>query len=187
VEHPPAREVLEAVPEPVAVARDPQRLYLGAIGGSMASSTGTGSKRKKCVFATLIPRSLRVKTTPVESFTFSTTAKRAPGFSGPKKSRFAAADIGRQDEMLDLLFWLEGEGFPGHATLPTIARFLTWSEGDAERILRRLVARGDVVGGPAGDYRLTQRATTPIASAARKVPPSATAGRNASPRARFRA
>jgi len=68
-----------------------------------------------------------------------------------------AADIARQDEMLELLFWLEGEGFPGSATLPTIARFLTWTEGDAERILSRLVARGDVVRRPEADYRLTER------------------------------
>jgi hypothetical protein len=71
-------------------------------------------------------------------------------------SDLLAADIARQDEMLELLFWLEGEGFPASATLPTIARFLTWSEPEAERILSRLIARGDVVRRPEADYRLTE-------------------------------
>ena len=65
-------------------------------------------------------------------------------------------DIARQDEMLELLFWLEGEGFPGSATLPSIARFLTWAEPEAQRILARLVERGDVVGRLEGEYRLTE-------------------------------
>ena len=66
-----------------------------------------------------------------------------------------AEDIARQDEMLELLFWLEGEGFPGSATLHSIARFLTWAPADAQRILDRLVERGDVVGRPEAEYRLT--------------------------------
>jgi DNA-binding IclR family transcriptional regulator len=68
----------------------------------------------------------------------------------------SADDIARQDEMLELLFWLEGEGFPGRATLPDIARFLTWPEPEAARILGRLVERGDIVRRPADEYRLTE-------------------------------
>ena len=70
-------------------------------------------------------------------------------------SESAAEDIARQDEMLELLFWLEGEGFPGSATLASIARFLTWPEPDAQRILARLLERGDVVSRPEEEYRLT--------------------------------
>ena len=55
-----------------------------------------------------------------------------------------------------LLYWLEGEAFPGSAALPTIARFLTWTEAEATRILGRLVERGDVVRRPADEYQLTE-------------------------------
>lgn len=67
-----------------------------------------------------------------------------------------ASDIARQDEVLELLFWLEGEGFPGSATLPSIARFLAWPVAEAQRILARLVERGDVTGAPEAEYRLTE-------------------------------
>ena len=65
-------------------------------------------------------------------------------------------DIARQDEMLQLLYWLEGEGFPGSATLSAIARFLVWDEPRAARVLGRLVERGDVVRHADDEYRLTQ-------------------------------
>lgn len=52
--------------------------------------------------------------------------------------------VARRDEMLQLLYWLEGEGFAGSATLLGIARFLTWPEHEADFVLSRLVERGDV-------------------------------------------
>jgi hypothetical protein len=54
-------------------------------------------------------------------------------------------DIAQLDEMLELLFWLEGEGLEGNATLAGISRFLAQAETDARVTLSRLVERGDVV------------------------------------------
>ncbi len=53
--------------------------------------------------------------------------------------------IKRLDEMLELLYWLEGEGFAGAATLP--ARFLDKPAGEPEVTLARLVEPG-ARGGP---------------------------------------
>lgn len=62
--------------------------------------------------------------------------------------------IARRDEMLELLYWLEGEGFSGSATLAAVARFLTWPESEARATLEDLVARGEVsLSG--NEYRLT--------------------------------
>lgn len=68
-----------------------------------------------------------------------------------------AAAIARRDELLEMLYWIEGEGFSGAATLDTIARFLTYARDDVERSLADLVGRGDVSHDPAtGEYRLTE-------------------------------
>ena len=65
-------------------------------------------------------------------------------------------DIARQDEVLELLYWLEGEGFEGNATLTGIARFLVQPESDVEQTLAALVRRGDVaIDAESGHYRLT--------------------------------
>lgn len=72
--------------------------------------------------------------------------------SGGERDR---GPIARQDEMLELLYWLEGEKLSGTATLPGITRFLARPQEEAEATLRRLVERGDVaVRG--GEYRLTE-------------------------------
>jgi hypothetical protein len=55
------------------------------------------------------------------------------------------SDIAKQDEMLELLFWMEGEGLSASANLAGIARFLVQPENEAELTLQRLLARGDVV------------------------------------------
>ena len=68
----------------------------------------------------------------------------------------AGRDIARRDEVLELLYWLEGEGFVGSATLSGIARFLVHPEDDVRCTLTELVRRGDVVVDEASDeYRLT--------------------------------
>ena len=64
-------------------------------------------------------------------------------------------EIAQLDEMLELLFWMEGEGLEESATLSGIARFLAQAEAQAEATLGRLVARGDVVG-EQGRYALTE-------------------------------
>ncbi len=69
----------------------------------------------------------------------------------------AGQEIARQDEMLELLYWFEGEGFGGVASLQGIVRFASLSESLVRGTLERLIARGDVLldhdGG--GEYRLT--------------------------------
>ena len=68
----------------------------------------------------------------------------------------SASDIARRDEVLEMLYWIEGEGFSGAATLAAIARFLTHDAADVQRVLTLLVERGDVTHTPAtGEYRLT--------------------------------
>lgn len=67
----------------------------------------------------------------------------------------AGRGIARRDEMLELLYWLEGEGFRGSATLPAIARFLDQPPDEAQATLSALVERGDVTH-DAGEYRLTE-------------------------------
>lgn len=71
----------------------------------------------------------------------------------------AGGDIARQDEMLELLYWFEGEGFGGTATLAGITRFLTHPEGEVQGTLDQLVRRDDLVVRGEGDdaeYRLTE-------------------------------
>ncbi|MBC7898027.1 MAG: hydrogenase maturation protease, partial [Cytophagaceae bacterium] len=67
------------------------------------------------------------------------------------------ASIGHEDELLELLYWFEGEGFTGSATLEGIARFTTIEPLVVERTLERLIARGDIREEPEGgtEYRLT--------------------------------
>ena len=66
--------------------------------------------------------------------------------------------VARRDEMLQLLYWLEGEGFAGSATLPAIARFLTWPEPEADAVLSRLIERDDVRrrDDGSGEFELTE-------------------------------
>ena len=69
----------------------------------------------------------------------------------------AGEGIAREDELLELLYWFEGEGFGGVASLDGIVRFTNLTEPLVRRTLDRLVARGDValdmVRG--AEYRLT--------------------------------
>ncbi len=67
-----------------------------------------------------------------------------------------ASEIGRRDEVLEMLYWTEGEGFSSAATLDAIARFLTHSRDDLLRTLTGLAMRGDVTyDATTGEYRLT--------------------------------
>lgn len=66
--------------------------------------------------------------------------------------------IAREDELLELLYWFEGEGFGAVADVAGIVRFTTLPEPLVRRTLERLVARGDVTAvddGRAATYRLT--------------------------------
>jgi DNA-binding IclR family transcriptional regulator len=69
----------------------------------------------------------------------------------------SGSDIARRDEVLEMLYWTEGEGFAGASTLDAIARFLTHSQDDVLRTLTDLVTRGDATHDTAtGEYRLTE-------------------------------
>lgn len=66
-------------------------------------------------------------------------------------------EIARRDELLELLYWLEGEGFHGNATLGGIVRFVAHPEAQVRRTLEDLVDRGDVVlQQESAEYRLTE-------------------------------
>ncbi|HUQ45350.1 MAG TPA: hydrogenase maturation protease [Gemmatimonadaceae bacterium] len=68
------------------------------------------------------------------------------------------SDIAREDELLELLYWFEGEGFGGVASMEGIVRFTGLAEPLAQRTLDRLLARGDVLmdAGRGDEYRLTE-------------------------------
>src|SRR5262249_33295488 len=63
-------------------------------------------------------------------------------------------DIARRDELLEFLYWIEGEGFRGAATFESIARFLASSPERIRETLDDLVRRGDVRE-TAGEFRLS--------------------------------
>jgi hypothetical protein len=67
----------------------------------------------------------------------------------------AGREIALRDEVLELLFWLEGEGFAEHATLAGMMRFLAFPEREVNAAVARLVARGDVVERDGGGFRLS--------------------------------
>lgn len=68
-----------------------------------------------------------------------------------------AADLARRDEVLELLYWLEGEGFGGDATVERLVRFLAYPEAQVRRTLDGLVGRGEAVrDADSLQYRLTE-------------------------------
>lgn len=66
--------------------------------------------------------------------------------------------IARQDELLELLYWLEGEGLGDVATLDGIGRFTALPAPVVAATLGRLAARGDIAqsGTERPEYRLTE-------------------------------
>jgi len=65
--------------------------------------------------------------------------------------------IARRDELLELLYWIEGEGFSGAAGFAAIARFLAHPHDVVRATLADLIERGDVVHDLAtGEYRLSE-------------------------------
>lgn len=64
--------------------------------------------------------------------------------------------IARRDELLEFLYWIEGEGFSGAATFDAITRFIACPPEATRAALDDLVARGDVAyDGATGQYRLS--------------------------------
>lgn len=65
-------------------------------------------------------------------------------------------EIAAQDELLELLYWLEGEGFEGSASMDGIVRFVAKPEAPVRATLDRLIALGNVRRDPASnEFRLT--------------------------------
>lgn len=67
-----------------------------------------------------------------------------------------AADLARRDEMLQLLYWIEGEGFVAAATPAALARFLTWELGVVDEVLALLMRRGEITVDEHGVHRLSE-------------------------------
>lgn len=66
--------------------------------------------------------------------------------------------IARRDEMLELLFWFEGEGLGASATVPAMTRFLVQDESVVRETLADLLERNLVVeaAGDPSEYLLTK-------------------------------
>ena len=79
------------------------------------------------------------------------------GTSANREDDAAGSDIARADELLELLYWFEGEGFAGVASIEGIVRFTSLSQPLVRRTLDRLLARGDVLvdASRGAEYRLT--------------------------------
>ena len=79
------------------------------------------------------------------------------GTSANREDDAAGSDIARADELLELLYWFEGEGFAGVASIEGIVRFTSLSQSLVRRTLDRLLARGDVLvdASRGAEYRLT--------------------------------
>lgn len=79
--------------------------------------------------------------------------------SADANNRDAGQTIAHEDELLELLYWFEGEGFHGVADMQGIVRFTAMEEALVARTLVRLVARGDVRlddSSSTSQYRLTE-------------------------------
>jgi hypothetical protein len=75
----------------------------------------------------------------------------------PEHHDDGSSEIARRDEVLELLYWIEGEGFAGSATIESMTRFLAHDASQVRATLDTLLARGDVVLDPASaEYRLTE-------------------------------
>ena len=70
----------------------------------------------------------------------------------------AADRLVRRDQLLELLYWVEGEGFPGAARVDALARFLALPAAEVMETLEDLRSRGEVVhDAVTAEYRLTER------------------------------
>ena len=63
--------------------------------------------------------------------------------------------IALRDEVLELFFWMEGEGFDDQTSLAGMMRFLAFPEREVETAIADLVARGEVVPCADGTFRLS--------------------------------
>lgn len=83
-------------------------------------------------------------TTNDSSDQVSSTVVTVPAVHAGAAGGGAGGAIAREDELLELLYWFEGEGFGGVASVEGIVRFTHLSDPLVRQTLDRLVGRGDV-------------------------------------------
>lgn len=74
----------------------------------------------------------------------------------PDDAEGPGEEIARRDEMLELLYWLEGEGLQASATVSGITRFIARPEQVVRDTLAELLSRGFAVALGDSEYRLTE-------------------------------
>lgn len=68
------------------------------------------------------------------------TRNAHPGGSGDRSP--ALAELARRDDILELLFWMRGQGFADSLSVLEVARFLTHEEEEVAASLEKLAALG---------------------------------------------
>ena len=96
--------------------------------------------------------------TPVVAAAVDEAVRRVEELLSRAPAATAGADIAREDELLELLYWFEGEGFGGVASMEGIIRFTNLAEPLVRRTLDRLLSRGDVLldNSRGAEYRLSE-------------------------------
>ena len=79
-------------------------------------------------------------------------------WTGDAWATAAAHGLYVEDEILEAMYWLQGEGFGSEVTVPGLLRFLQVAEADFRGRLSQLTAKGylEVVAGQPTRYRLTE-------------------------------
>ena len=67
-----------------------------------------------------------------------------------------AREIRLRDEILELLYWLQGEGFASHATLDGMMRFLAFPVEEVRPAVEQLINRAEIARAPDGKLQLTE-------------------------------
>lgn len=67
---------------------------------------------------------------------------RAPRPEGSPDRTPALTELARRDDILELLFWMRGQGFADSLSVGEVARFLTHAEDDVAASLEKLAALG---------------------------------------------
>ena len=62
--------------------------------------------------------------------------------AGSRDRSPALAELARRDDILELLFWMRGQGFADSLSVSDVARFLTHAEEEVVDSLERLAALG---------------------------------------------
>lgn len=76
--------------------------------------------------------------------------------SAPSPDGAAVREIARRDEVLELLFWMRGQGFGEQVAAPELAAFLVYPEAEIAATLQTLEGLGAVERRDGGRYALTE-------------------------------